>query len=321
MAKRDSEAIALAGEIELIFADAIDVEVTPWVEDPLPLPQFMQEHMGLSLWPMQQQDLKAFLGSTVEDTKRLFTQDPPSPHNCGALVWGKGSGKDLVSSAALAWFVHILLCLRNPQEFLGLEASEAIDIALASPTLRQTRRITFTKLKNRFRGWNWLKHRCEDLGIKDPDRYLKRATDAADFIELPHQIRIHNIPLIAASAEGFNLLAFVLSEFAAMESEAGAETAGEVLNAFISSGKTRYQRGWKGFLASFPRSLADPQEKIIEQHEAGQFPELYVVRRATWEVHPRRTYEDFKDDFLRNPEDAWAKYGARPRAAVESYFR
>lgn len=249
---------------------------------------------------------------TVSGTHCYFDSQGICHHN---------SGKDLVSSAMLCWFIHILFCLRSPRDFLELESSEAIDIALASPTLRQTRRITFAKLKNRLKGWTWLKDRLRENGIDDPDKYLKKATEAADFIELPHNIRIHNIPLIAASAEGFNMLAFVLSEFAAMESDATSETAGEVLNSFMSSGKTRFRRAWKGFLASFPRSLSDPQEKIVEQYEQGLFPELFVVRRPTWEVHPNRKFEDFASDFERDPEGSWAKYGAQPRAAVESYFR
>gem|GEM_PF-4431016 len=324
--QKQSRAIALIGEFEAEFSGVkpdSSLKLSPWIHEPLPLTEFMETQMRLPLWPRQREDLEAFLGATSEETKLLFTQNPPTSFNCGALVWGKGSGKDLLASAALVWFVHVLLCLRSPQQFLELEESEAIDLAIASPTLRQTRRITFTKFKNRLKNWEWLKTRLTepDLNIADPDRFLKRATEAADFVELPNNIKIHNLPLNAASAEGFNLLAFILSEFAGMESEADSATASDVLKAFMSSGKTRYRKAWKGFLASFPRSTTDPQEVVVEQAARGLFPELYVVRRPTWEVHPDRTFEDFADDFARDPEDAWAKYGAQPRAAVENYFR
>lgn len=253
-----------------------------------------------------------FYDLTVPGTHCYFDAQGILHHN---------SGKDLISSTALVWFIHILLCLHNPQKFLQLEESEPIDIALASPTLRQTRRITFTKFRNRLKNWPWLRSLLPELGVKNSDRYLKKATEAADFVELPHKIRIHNIPLDAASAEGFNMIAFILSEFAGMESEASAATATQVLESFMSSGRTRYQKAWKGFLASFPRSTNDPQEQLITAKRGGSFPELYVVRRATWEVHPNRTFEDFASDFERNPEDSWAKYGARPRAAIDAYFR
>lgn len=312
-------AIACAEQLDSI--SAVTHEASPWLEDPLPMGEFMSSHMNLPLWPQQQADLEAFLGSSGDDAKRLFSQSPPTPYNCGVLAYGKGSGKDLLASAAIVWFIHVLLCLRSPKEFLGHEPSEPIDILLASPTLRQTRNITFTKLKNRLRGWEWLHGRLGALGISDPSRYLERATEAADTIRLPHDINVYNVPLLGTNAEGFNTLAFVLSEFAGMESDAGAETATSVLNTFISSGKTRFNRAWKGFLASFPRSLNDPQERIIEQHGAGLFPELFVVRRPTWEVHPHRTFDDFSSDFARDPEGSWAKYGARPRAAVEAFFR
>jgi hypothetical protein len=317
-----AEAIALADELEALEFSLVEaVEPSDWTEDPLPLAQFMAEHMNLPLWELQRQDLETFLGSTVEDTKQLFSQTPPTPYNCGVLAYGKGSGKDLIASAMIVWFVHVLFCLRSPKEFLEHQPSEAIDILLASPTLRQTRNITFSKLKKRLKGWGWLKDKLVALGISSPTRYLQRATEAADTIRLPHDINIYNVPLLGANAEGFNTLAFILSEFAGMESDTSAETATQVLNTFISSGKTRFNRAWKGFVASFPRSLNDPQEKIIEQHEVGMFPELFVVRRPTWEVHPFRRFEDFKTDFERDPEGSWAKYGARPRAAVEAFFR
>ena len=194
-------AIALIDSLEDAFSTELaqQEDDNPWLYEPLPLYDFLKDHLKLELWPAQRQDFEAFLGSTVEETKRIFTQTPPTPYNCGALIYGKGSGKDLISSATLVWFIHVLLCLKHPQSFLGLEASEAIDIAIASPTLRQTRRITFTKFKNRLKGWRWLRDRCEELGIANPDRYLEKATEAADFVELPHKIRIHNLPLDSAS--------------------------------------------------------------------------------------------------------------------------
>ncbi|MDA0673785.1 MAG: hypothetical protein O3C67_08795 [Cyanobacteria bacterium] len=314
-------ALALADELEGLQGLVEEAEPGDWIEDPLPLAEFMAQHMGLPLWPLQRQDLESFLGGSVDATKALFSQNPPTPYNCGVLAYGKGSGKDLIASAMIVWFVHVLFCLRSPKDFLEHEPTEAIDILLASPTLRQTRNITFAKLKKRLKGWKWLQDKLAALGIANPQRYLERATEAADTIRLPHDINIYNVPLLGANAEGFNTIAFILSEFAGMESDASAETATQVLNTFISSGKTRFNRAWKGFVASFPRSLNDPQEKIIEQHEAGLFPELFVVRRPTWEVHPYRNFDDFRTDFERDPEGSWAKYGAKPRAATEAFFR
>lgn len=251
---------------------------------------------------------------TVQNTHCYFDAQGILHHN---------SGKDTLASLSIVWFVHVLLCLRDPQSFLGLPPQEPIDIALASPTLRQTRRVIFTKLKNRLRTCSWLRSHLQrsEFGIKDVDHFLKKATEAADFIELPNVIRIHNLPLQSASAEGFNLLAFVVSEFAALESEAMGATAEALFNTFVTSARTRFRRAWKGFLTSFPRSINDPQEKLIEAHAEGRFPELFVVRRATWEVVPHLSYKDFETEFIRDPEGSWAKLGAKPRAATEAYFR
>lgn len=301
------------------------VSTDPWREHPLTLAQFCEKMMGIELWPVQQECLEAFLGSTPADAEALFSQNPPTPYNCGVLAWGKGSGKDMTSAICLAWFTHILYCLKHPQEFLELEPTEAVDLAIASPTLRQTRRVTFTKLKNRFKNWPWLREVMRDQYQIDFDRHWKNHVQA-DLIELPlgpdgGVLRVNNLPLDTGAAEGFNMLAFILSEYAGLEGEAAGDSATAVFETFLSSGKTRYNRAWKGFLASYPRSVNDPQEKLIEAHESGKFPELYVVRRPTWEVHPRVSYEDLAGDFLRNPESSWAKYGAQPRAATEAYFR
>lgn len=253
---------------------------------------------------------------TVKNTHCYFDANGILHHN---------SGKDLTSALALAWFTHILYCLDHPQKFLGLEPTEAVDLAIASPTLRQTRRVTFTKLKNRFRRWPWLRGVLKEHYGVDFERHWKTHVQA-DMIELPlgpdgGVLRVNNLPLDTSAAEGFNLLAFILSEYAGLESESAGESATAVFETFISSGKTRFNRAWKGFLASYPRSVNDPQEKLIEAHEAGKFPELYVVRRPTWEVVPHLSYDDFAGDFIRDPEGSWAKYGAQPRAATEAYFR
>jgi hypothetical protein len=324
MPVKQAEALGLAAIFDDLAGAGMAVEDTgPWIADPLPLHEFCEKHLDVVPWPSQREDLSQFLGATTEDTKRLFTQNPPTVYNCGILCYGKGGGKDTLASVALVWFAHVLLCLRNPQKFLGLAPQEPIDIALASPTLRQTRRVTFTKLKNRLKTCTWLRGHLArpEFGIKDVDRYIKRATDAADFIELPHGIRIHNLPLQSSSAEGFNLLAFVISEFAGLESEAQGATAEALFNTFVTSCRTRFRKAWKGFLTSFPRSVSDPQEQLIEAHNEGRFPELFVVRRPTWEVVPHLSYDDFATEFIRDPEGSWAKLGAQPRAATEAYFR
>jgi hypothetical protein len=325
--RKQANGLAVLGAVTALHEQTGVSTTGHWKQDrdPLPLATFAREHMGIELWDCQQKDLEAFLGSSEADAKLLFSQTPPTPYNCGVLAYGKGSGKDMSSSLCLAWFAHVLYCMEHPQKFLGLEPTEAVDLAIASPTLRQTRRVTFTKLKNRFRRWGWLREVMkEDYGI-DFERHWKLHVQG-DLIELPlgpdgGVLRVNNLPLDTGAAEGFNLLAFILSEYAGLESEAAGASATAVFETFISSGKTRFNKAWKGFLASYPRSVNDPQEKLIEEFEAGKFPELYVVRRPTWEVVPHLKYEDFAGDFIRNPEDSWAKYGAQPRAATEAYFR
>lgn len=317
---------ALLEVLELEFAEekgAIDDD--PWREDPLPLQEFVESSLHLSsgqrisLFPAQLEDLQAFLGATAEDAKSLFSQSPPTAYNCAVLAYGKSSGKGYMVSICLAWLLYVLLCLKDPQKFLGLAPAEPIDIALCSPTLRQTRRITFQKFKNRLFSWRWFRDRLAADGI-DPDRFLKNKI-GADFIEFPGGIRIHNLPLDTTAAEGFNMLAFCIDELAGMTSEANSESASALLNTFITSARSRFKKAWKGWVIGFPRSVNDPQEQIIADADAGKFPDLLVRRRATWEVNVNLSEEDFASDFLRNPEDSEAKFRAVPMAASQSFFR
>jgi hypothetical protein len=251
-----------------------------------------------------------FYDLTVSETHCYFDAQGILHHN---------SGKGYMVSICLAWFVYVLLCLKDPQSFLGLAPAEPIDLALCSPTLRQTRRITFQKFKNRLYSWEWFRSRLESEGI-DPDRFLKNRI-GADFIEFPRGIRLHNLPLDSTAAEGFNMLAFCVDEMAGMTSEATGETASSLLNTFITSARSRFKKAWKGWVIGFPRSVNDPQEQIIAEAEAGKFPGLLVRRRATWEVNTNLTELDFSEDFLRNPEDSEAKFRAVPMAASQSFFR
>jgi hypothetical protein len=126
MPKKQVNALALADLFDELASVSTGVEESPnpWLEDPLPLGEFCRAYLDVTPWDTQQEDLSQFLGTTAADAKALFTQDPPTAYNCGILCYGKGAGKDTLASVCLVWFAHVLLCLRNPQEFLGLAPQE-----------------------------------------------------------------------------------------------------------------------------------------------------------------------------------------------------
>lgn len=70
-------------------------EMNPKIFTPMSPPKFFRDHLGVSLYPKQEEDLLNIFG---EDPKKTFADrllDPSAAElpQQGILLWGKGSGK------------------------------------------------------------------------------------------------------------------------------------------------------------------------------------------------------------------------------------
>ncbi len=70
----------------------------------------------------------------------------------------------------------------------------------------------------------------------------------------------------------------------------------------------------------------EPGNKFSVQWEedrivAYKIPNVYALKRPTWEINPTRSIEDFKIEFYRNAEDALSRFACMPPEAVDAFFK
>lgn len=303
-----------------------DTDTTdPWRPEPLfrplPLAQFCAEHMGIPLFPMQQYDLERFLGT---NPKELFEVERSIPYTEAFLLWGKGSGKDTVCSLVQCWIAHLLLCLKSPQQYLGLAVGEPIDVVNVAYNQIQARTVFFYKFKQRLKRWQWLRQVIDYLHPEiGGDRWMKESGGwiGADAVILPNGIRCWSVPSTPDSFEGKNILFWIADEMSAFCSPAKLPNAAKIHQTLVSSARTRFNNRWRGFAISFPRHKGDYMVEIVDRAQRGELPETYAVVRASWEVNPNITRESLQPDYDRDPEGSACRYECRPPSAIDAYFR
>jgi hypothetical protein len=234
------------------------------------------------------------------------------------------SGKDYVCSLVQAWVAHLLLCLKNPQQYLEQAPGEPLDIVIVAYNQSQSRSVFFYKFKQRIKKWTWLQQVIDELHPEiGSDRWLRESGGylGADSIILPQGIRCWAVPATPDSFEGKNLIFWVADEMAAFASPTKQPTAKRIHDTLVSSARTRFGNRWRGFAISFPRHRDDYMCRVRSQVELGILNEVLVTTRATWEVNPNRTRADFDEDYRKDPEGSAMRYECIPPAAVDAYFR
>lgn len=71
------------------------------------------------------------------------------------LQLGKGSGKDYMSTIAVAYMVYLLLCLKDPARYYGKPPGDAIDILNIAINAQQAQNVFFDNFKKRISNSPW----------------------------------------------------------------------------------------------------------------------------------------------------------------------
>jgi hypothetical protein len=255
-----------------------------------------------------------FYDLTVPGTHCYFDAQGILHHN---------SGKDTVTALVHCWIAHILLCLKNPQQFFGLVPGESIDIPVIAYSEHQAKYVYFAKFKNRLQTWPWLRRTIQTITEVDGDFWLREGGDYfhADHVELPFRINCWSLTTSLGSAEGKNIIFFILDELAAFTSPSKVNLAQSIHNLVVTSARSRFKKRWRGLTLSFPRHKGDYVMKTADRVDAGIIKDTYVSIKPTWVVVPHLSREDFRDDYDRDPEDADTKYGCNPPNAIDAYYR
>lgn len=307
----------------VIDAEVMDDELV-WATPPPDLPTFIESPAYLGLPPLSTQQLKAFVEGLEHDGDMLFSNK--NKYNEIVLCWGKGSGKDYVSSIIIAYVAYVTCCLKNPQAWLGLAPGENLDIVNVATRAEQAKDVFFGKLVARINSPCFAKFRPQISRNK------------VFFLNKPG-VNLYSLHSKAQKWEGYNLLAWVMDEADAFQTNEGTQNAEEVYNVLSSSAASRFpDKRWIGLIISYPRS--DNGFMLTHAQQMKEIDRAYVDIQPTWNVHPFydpnhpsfkdfpwvRVYdrydvpEPFEVFFLNNPVDSAMSYMCIPPPLVGAFF-
>jgi very-short-patch-repair endonuclease len=166
-----------------------------WKENPVDLDTFVTSPLYQDLPVLSPRQRRAAIKMLGEDPKKMFRRT--SNITTGVLLWGKGSGKDYLTSIIISYISYVLCCLKSPQKYLGVAPGEPLDIINVAYSASQANLVFFAKLKQR---------------LQKPMFARFNPNIIEDKVEFPNQVRLHSRHSENESYEGFNILAWVMDE-------------------------------------------------------------------------------------------------------------
>jgi len=337
------------------FLQALDGD--EFDEIPVSIEEFATSEKYLRLPPLseyQYQSIKAMTQIYKKDTLiTIFGEEEGNKRykqTCNEVILqlGKGSGKDYMSTVAVAYLVYLLLCLKDPAKYYGKPPGDAIDIINIAINADQAKNVFFKGFRKRIEESPW---------------FVGKYTVTQQAVSFDKSITCHSGHSERESWEGYNVICVILDEISgfSMESTSGndqGKTAQSIYDMYRASVDSRFPDYGKVILLSFPRFKGDfiqqrydsviaDKDVIVRSHEfkiddeldddirenmfsidweedhinAYRFPRVFALKRPTWEVNPTRTIEDFKRAFFTNPMDALSRFACMPPESVDAFFK
>ena len=342
------------------FGEITDIlEGGSFEEKPVDIKTFCESEDYLGLPRLSKIQYDAIEASTqiysVELLNELYPDDPDlvaskllTTYNEVLLLWGKGSGKDFISTISCAYIVYLLLCLRDPQKSYGKPKGDYIDIMNIAINAKQASQVFFVGLKARIKNCPWFAGKFQERQgeIEFPDKFIRIISGHSE----------------SESLEGYNVLVVVLDEIDGFKAESTgtlAQTTAESIYKMHSASVTsRFGDKGKIVMLSFPRTKTGfimekynsvVAEKVVTQREhtfkmdpklpdglvgnelvlnwtEDQItkyvrPGIYAIRRPSWEVNPTKTIEMYAMQAFTDLNDFLGRFCAEPVDAVEGFFK
>lgn len=238
------------------------------------------------------------------------------------VMWGKGAGKDAVIRLSVLRVVYMLLCLRSPQSYFGVPESSSIHLLNVAANAPQANRAFFEPMtKDVKRGW-----------------FADKAVAKKSSIVFNKNIEAISGHSSVDGQEGLNLIMGIADEIDAFKtrsemvglgrrSREASTSAESILHMLRTSCSTRFPQVYKQVTISFPRYKGSKMQQLVaetreDNKTMGRESKMYASGpHATWDVNPLRKFEDFADDYRKDPVEAAAKYECNPSGSTNPYFR
>ena len=342
-----------------MFDDFLEaLQDNPFEEEPVDVKTFVEGEDYLNQPPLsdiqyeivramsqvyKKEDLELLLGA--EEGARYYKK---YTKNEVIMQLGKGSGKDFVSTVSVAFIVYKLLCLKDPARYYGKPSGDAIDIINVAINAQQAKNVFFKGFKSKIERSPWFIGKY--YAKVDSIDFDKSVTVYSGHSERESHEGLNLLVAVLDEISGF-----------ANEVNTGndqGKTADNIYKAFRGTVDSRFPDLGKVVLLSFPRfqgdfiskkyddaildkevverthrfvmnpDLPEDQEgnyldiKWDEDHILSyKYPNVYALKRPTWEVNPTRKIEDFKLAFYTDLGDAMMRFLCTPTYASDAFFK
>jgi len=266
-----------------------------WEEKPVGVGEFASEYIGIPLYPEQ-----LILCEAIFGTKPLIWD---STFKHFVVLWGKGAGKDWTVAIAFDYGSYKINCMRNPSKFFD---NDSFDLVNVSVNARQAKNVFFKKLSKIFRATknpktkkNWYEERGADFRRHEDIQTIE--------INLPKDVTCHSLNSVSFTGEGLNLIMAVNDEKGGQKGGKGVELT-DTLTETIDSRNPKYGKMLDiSFLYHLNDDMDITYKKAIAHSTVNQ-KYVYVTRKATWEVNPKKNKSDYKEQYNKNKARAMRTY-------------
>jgi len=193
--------------------------------------------------------------------------------------------------------------MKDPQGYFGFPTGEPIDIIIVSYSAEQAKRITFEKIKQRFKYWKWLR---ANYTVVWGEKFVSEKGKPeilvlGDSICSHNNVRIYSEHSANESFEGYNILFWVMSEASAFKAQNKERNGQKVYDTLKSSANSRFPGKWKGMVISFPRYEKDVdftyclyeealkgQDDVVDKDGNVSRCSIWGTKGNSWEFNPTR---------------------------------
>ena len=301
-------------------------------EEPVDLTTFVTDRKFMNnppLSPIQYEAVRHIEQVYFPETYELMATEfgdywkPERMINFATLQWGKGSGKDHICRVSSLRIAYLLLCLRSPQEYFNIAPQDTIHMLNVASSRIQANNAFFTPLKEACRrGW------FEDHAEPRMDMILwdKNVESISGHADAESQEGMNLILGVADEIDAFRSKEELLS-YRAKQAREPTRSSEAILKMLRTSASTRFPVTYKVVRISYPRYLGSMIQQLTRRartdyEEKGSHSRHYVDGpRATWEVRPGLSKDNFLEDYEEDEVMAKSMYECKPARAVDAYFR
>ena len=262
-----------------------------------------------------------------------------TPYNELICIAGMRSGKSFLGAHIGGYIEHLLRTLSmggrgSIQRFLRQEKAEWFEVTFAASTATQARDTIYAKYREMRNNSPWINRHItwvkeqEAAQIGSQDKWEYKTLDDA-IVDGWMQVRFNRVSSNSAGIAGKTRIFAAIDELARLagtESKTSAQELYRVLNQSLKTVRSATDNHslnpYFGFMLNVtsPISIDDLAMQIYnktlpDMADGERLERTYGWKGPTWEFNPEQRFENFREEFIKDPVAAQRDFGADPPAA------